>query len=95
MDDYAWAILVARFIPFLVWSFVIAIAPARLQGSPDEWRQLLMMRLVWGASAALFVGGLAFATVIPGALAVLFYTVFGAVVSIVGVTFLWIYGSDR
>lgn len=88
MDELGWATVIARFVPFLLWSFVAALAPRRIAG-PDRYRRVLVIRLVWATTAVLLWGSLAAGGLIPRDWGVTAYTMLGAVLAIVGVAFLW------
>lgn len=85
-----WDVVIARAVPFVVWSFVAASAPKAV-GQENRYRRLLVVRLVWGFTALLLLGSLVQVHLIPSGLAVLAYTAWDALVAIVGVALLWVY----
>lgn len=90
MDEFAWAIVIARCIPFVVWSFVVSTSP-RAVGREDRYRRLLVVRLVWGATAAMLFGSLAAVGLVPRDLGTTVYTAYSSILAIVGAVLLWNY----
>lgn len=92
MDEYGWAVVIFRTLPLIAMTLVAQRAPAVLrlsEAEPDtRLRRLLMVRLLWGATLAIFIGGLGAVGVIDQSISRLVYTMFDATVLIVALAVL-------